>query len=91
MKNIVHNDCTHNPLAPCRRGNLLCTKQFPKSFCDSTTHSESNYTNYRRRSPEQGGRSVVYGGRVVDNRWIVSYNTILLLKYNCHINIEICS
>ena len=27
---------------------------------------------------------------MVNNTWIVPYNLWLLLKYNCHINIEIC-
>ena len=25
------------------------------------------------------------------NRWVVQYNPYLLLKFNCHINVEICS
>jgi hypothetical protein len=27
----------------------------------------------------------------IDNRWVVQYNPYLLLKFNCHINVEICS
>ena len=25
------------------------------------------------------------------NRWIVAYNPYLALKYNCHINVEVCA
>ena len=27
----------------------------------------------------------------IDNRWIVAYNTYLLLKYDCHINVTVCA
>lgn len=27
----------------------------------------------------------------MDNRWVVPYNPYLLMRYNCHINIEVCS
>ncbi|KAG6705369.1 hypothetical protein I3842_07G176100 [Carya illinoinensis] len=30
-------------------------------------------------------------GKDLDNRWVVPYNPYLVSKYNCHINIEICS
>ncbi|XP_074327393.1 uncharacterized protein LOC141665311 [Apium graveolens] len=30
------------------------------------------------------------GSCVLDNQWVVPYNRDLLVKYNCHINIEIC-
>ncbi|KAI5387468.1 hypothetical protein KIW84_073551 [Lathyrus oleraceus] len=42
---------------------------------------------------EDGMVIVLNGGRdrSVDNRWVVPYNPWLLLKYDCHINVEICS
>jgi hypothetical protein len=27
----------------------------------------------------------------LDNRWVIPFNSSLLMLYNCHINIEICS
>lgn len=27
----------------------------------------------------------------LDNRWVVPYNPTLLMQYNCHINVEVCS
>ena len=29
--------------------------------------------------------------KVVNNTWTVPYNPYLCLKYNCHINVEICT
>ncbi|KAL5560737.1 hypothetical protein UlMin_036948 [Ulmus minor] len=30
-------------------------------------------------------------GHYLDNQWVVPYNPYLLAKFNCHINVEICS
>ena len=57
--------------------------------------TDTSYPVYRRRSPEDGGRTMVIkrGIRevVVDNRWVVPYNPFLLLRYNGHINVEHCN
>ncbi|KAL4201421.1 hypothetical protein AMTRI_Chr02g258600 [Amborella trichopoda] len=31
------------------------------------------------------------GDETIDSKWVVRYNPNLLLKYNCHINVEMCS
>ena len=36
-------------------------------------------------------RCVEVGGCLLDNRWVVPYNSFLLLKYNANINVEICT
>lgn len=53
----------------------------------------SGHALYRRRMQ---GRTVLKRTRrgaivELDNRWVVPYNPYLLGKYNCHINVEICS
>jgi len=27
----------------------------------------------------------------MNNQWVVPYNPYLLMRYNCHINVEVCS
>ena len=55
--------------------------------------SESSYPIYRRRSPGDGGRTVEFikGNKkyVADNSWVIPYNPVLLLKYDCHVNVEV--
>ena len=36
-------------------------------------------------------QTVEVKGIQLDNRWVVPYNPYLIIKYNCHINVEICS
>ncbi len=51
------------------------------------------YVGYRRRSPENGGRThqmkVQGQDFIADNCWIVPYSPFLSLKHNTHINVEI--
>jgi hypothetical protein len=83
-----------------KNGILKCEKNYPKSFVEHTTVSQTKQVIYRRRSPEQGGKTVTIRMKkgddhvdfVVDNKWVVPYNPILCLKYNAHINLEVvCS
>lgn len=66
-----------------------CSKRFPHKFAEKSEMIEGGYPIYRRR--ENGRKFVSSKGHEIDNRWIVPYNPYLLLKYNCHINIEISS
>ena len=71
--------------------NGKCKKSYPKPFSQETYQGDDSYPVYRRRDtnnpvPLNNQRNVM-----VDNSWVVPYNPWLLLKYNCHINSEICS
>jgi hypothetical protein len=46
------------------------------------------YPKYRRR-----GRFIaeLQGGRNVSDDWVVAHNKYLLLRYRCHLNLEICA
>ena len=63
-----------------------------EAFYDETTYGNvKGRTQYRRRSPENGGITVTKSrGSVMDNQWVASYNPGFLLKLNCHINVQHC-
>ena len=71
-----------------------CSREFPKSFADTTTVNDSCFPDYRRRSPTNGGhtaRKFVRGTEItIDNQWVIPYSPYLLHKYQCHINVEYC-
>ena len=93
LHSIVRRCMMHGPCglakrgAPCIRDGS-CSKKFPKEFISITTTANDGYPLYRRRD---NGRSVEVGKNLLDNRWVVPYNPFLLLKYNAHINVEICT
>ena len=70
-----------------------CTKGFPRSFCNSTQAHDNKYPVYVRRTRERG--VLEFGGKKWDNftanQWVVPYNPYLSHKYNCHINVEVCT
>ncbi|XP_071930166.1 uncharacterized protein [Coffea arabica] len=89
VKHMLHGPCgSLNPKSPCMRQNKKCKNNYPKDFCDFTKHGKSSYPLYRRRDD---GNSVMIRDHQLDNRWIIHYNAYLLAKYDCHINVEVCS
>jgi hypothetical protein len=88
VRHMIHGPCgIINRKSPCMKDGH-CKKRYPKQFLDETRQGTDSYPEYRRRFDE----SVSLGrDRSVDNRWVVPYNPWLLLKYDCHINVEICS
>ena len=98
LKHMVHDPCgSEKPNSPCmynRDGDLtqVCSKEFPKEFLKETVYDANNsYVKYKRRMPQDGGSEAFHNDRVLDSSWIVPYNPYLSLKYNCHINVEICT
>lgn len=92
LTSMVHGPCGNaNPNSPCMK-NGVCSKGFPKAFsCRTHWDDGLSYPTYRRRSPQDGGRSIVLVNRVVDNSSVVPYSPYVALKYNCHVNVEICA
>ena len=65
-----------------RRGN-----SHPKAFCFEITKGKNSYPKYRQRDD---GQKIKIRGANLDNRWVLPYNPYLLVKFNCHMNVEIC-
>ena len=92
LNNMVHSKCgEHNPQAQCME-NGKCSKGFPKDFQKQTSVDPDNYyATYRRRSPTDGGRSIMHKGKLIDNSWVIPYNPQLSHRFACHINVECCA
>nr|XP_027196773.1 uncharacterized protein LOC113791226 [Dermatophagoides pteronyssinus] len=87
LKHMVHGPCgIENNRSPCMENNK-CTKKFPKQFQETTIGNVNGYPLYRR----QEGSNADVNGKMINNQWIVPHNPYLLLKYNCHINVEVCA
>jgi hypothetical protein len=93
---MIHGPCgALNPKCACmgekkgKKGRIVCTKDYPKKFREITEMGKDSYAMYRRR--ESGHKFRNEKDNVIDNRWVVPYNAYLCLKYDVHINVEICA
>ncbi|XP_073151981.1 uncharacterized protein [Henckelia pumila] len=89
LHHMIHGPCgLVNPHSTCMRDDI-CKKKFPKPFTSYTALENDSYPIYRRR--EAAPVLLNENGQVmVDNGWVVPYNSCLLLKFDCHINVEVC-
>ncbi|KAL8151562.1 hypothetical protein V2J09_021370 [Rumex salicifolius] len=87
-EHMVHGPCRiENMKSPCMI-NRECSKNFPKPFYTEMTVDQEGFPVYRRRN---NGVTVTKDRTKLDNRYIVSYNMYLLMKYRAHINVEWCN
>ena len=56
-------------------------------YCARTVFDDSGFPLYKRRKQNI---TVHVHKADLDNQWVVPYNRDLLVKYQCHMNIEIC-
>ncbi|KAL5581039.1 hypothetical protein UlMin_013481 [Ulmus minor] len=76
---MMHGPCGNlNPNNVCMEKNRICRSHYPKTYINETCYGENSYPKYKRR-------------HYLDNRWVVPYNPYLLAKFDCHINVEVCS
>ncbi|XP_055380655.1 uncharacterized protein LOC129611500 [Condylostylus longicornis] len=92
-KVLIHN--IHGPCGQLNPNSICmidesCTKNFPKRFCSETDASNDGYPIYKRRN-NSNERHFVRNNIKIGKRFVVPYNPFLTIKYNAHINVEICS
>ncbi|XP_074374178.1 uncharacterized protein LOC141714563 [Apium graveolens] len=77
-------DCVNSPCMVKGR----CIKHFPKRYNSHTYFDDCGFPIYKRRKT---GITVKKKGIDLDNRYVVPYNRDLLIRFQCHTNLEISS
>eukprot|EP00795_Rhopilema_esculentum_P011162 gene11162-20059_t len=86
-KHMIHGPCGElDPHCVCMQ-NGECKKNFPKALAQETMFEVRGYPEYRRR----GQYRAQLRRHLVNDSWVVPYNPHLLMKFNCHMNVEVCS
>jgi len=87
-KHMMHGPCgSLNRRSPCMRDGQ-CKCHYPRQFQTTTLQGKDSYPIYRRR---EDGETELVRGHDMDNRWVVPYCPKLLRRYDCHLNVEVCS
>jgi hypothetical protein len=86
---MLHGPCgPEYPNTPCMVDGK-CSKHYPKEFNPETQFGEDGYLQYAR--PDNGQTFTNQKGHVFDSCDVVPYSQYLCVKYDCHINVEICA
>ncbi|KAL5572066.1 hypothetical protein UlMin_021663 [Ulmus minor] len=89
VKHMIHGPCGDmNPANVCMKKNGKCKNHYPKAYSPETYIGNNSYPKYKRQNY---GQKVKVRGHYLDNRWVIPYNPYLLAKFDCHMNVEICS
>ena len=101
LQHMVHKkDGTFNPAAPCMKTDpktkrKYCKKHHPQPFRSSLAiHEKSERAEYRRLDNNDSATIKCKNGQnktveaTIDNRDIVPYNPYLIMKYDCHIFVD---
>lgn len=85
VRHMLHGPCSRRY---CLDDKGVCSKGYRMSFREETEFDGLTRVKWRR--PDNGSFYETRGFRF-DNRDVVPYNPYLLLKYDCHINVEVTS
>ncbi|XP_023751067.1 uncharacterized protein LOC111899443 [Lactuca sativa] len=95
MHDLIKSHMMHGPCgslrekSPCMHGvPKKCCFRYPRQFNEKTSQGEDSYPLYRRTN---NGIEVTVRNTKLDNRWVAPYNPKLLMMFNYHINVEVCS
>lgn len=92
QKFMIHGPCGQfNTKRKCMSNEKkACDCHYPKKFCEETKVKTESYSDYKRPNNKRIVYKYDMNRQVVrlDNRWVVPYNPYLLMKYQCHINVE---
>jgi len=93
LHKVVSSYMIHGPCGPAQFNSSCmkeakCSKYYPKNFTSCTTIDEEGYPSYRRRD---NGSFVEKNGIQLENSSVVPYSTLLLMRYQTHVNIEYCN
>nr|XP_009763055.1 PREDICTED: uncharacterized protein LOC104215018 [Nicotiana sylvestris] len=88
IRPMMHGPCGENRrTSPCMKDDQ-CKFHYPRPFSNKSIQGKDGYPIYRRRND---GKTVNVRGMNMNNQWVVPYNPYLLMRHNCHINVEVCS
>ena len=88
-RHMIHGPCgqlnlyMYSPYMKSRN----CNKGFPRPLTDETKFSVDGYPHYERHHRH----TVFVRNHTLDDQNFVPYNAYLLAKYDCHINVEVCT
>ncbi|KAL6576859.1 hypothetical protein OROMI_011135 [Orobanche minor] len=85
---MMHGPCSSSGNEKACMKKEKCTKRFPKRYFDRTIVDDDGYTIYKRRD---NGYIVNKSGVILDNRFFVPHNPLLLMRYQSHINVDWCN
>ncbi|XP_074298500.1 uncharacterized protein LOC141629384 [Silene latifolia] len=65
-----------------------CKYEYPKSYRAETTTNNAGHPEYQRRNT---GEKVEIRKHNLNNRCVIPYNPYLLVLFDCHLNVKVCS